>query len=71
MNLEDFIQAVIDFTKVGYSIKESIEKVKGYCSPETINNLVKEINSIIAPGEDIDNNEIYDTKTGITKRDLI
>lgn len=71
MNLEEFIKAVIDFNNIGYSIKESIEKVKGYCSPETINNLVKETNSIIAPNEDIDNNEIYDTETGLTKRDLI
>lgn len=70
MNLEEFIQHVIDFRNAGCSIKESIEKVKGYCSPETINNLVKEINHIIAPGEDIDNGQVYLESTGETLRDL-
>lgn len=57
----------------GKSISEAIEIVKGYCSSDQTksNNPNKNnFETIIAPGEGIDNGEIYDKHTGETIRDL-
>lgn len=56
----------------GYSINEAIDKVKkGYCPDQSSNNHEKLIDTIIAPGEDIDNGQVYSKETGETLRDLI
>lgn len=55
----------------GYSIDEAIDKVKGYCPDQSSNNHEKLIDIIIAPGEDIDNGQIYSESTGEILRDLI
>lgn len=55
----------------GYRLSDAIKIVKGYCSGQTNNNLDKKHNLSIALNEDIDNGEVYDKSTGITKRDLI
>lgn len=52
-------------------IEDQKAKIKGYCSGQTNNNLDKKSNLSIADDEDIDNGEVYDIETGITKRDLI
>lgn len=54
----------------GYKLSDAIEIVKGYCTDQSNSNHTKEIKNIIAPGENIDNGEVYDIETGITKRDL-
>lgn len=66
----DEVQRLVD---EGHSIREAIEAVKSYSQTDKSieNSQNKSIIDIIAPNEDIDNNEIYDTETGITKRDLI
>lgn len=69
--INDSLDEVERLYKEGHSLKSAIEIVKGYCSDQTNNNLDKNNNLSIAPNEDIDNGEIYDKSTGITKRDLI
>ena len=52
-------------------INEEISKIKGYCTDQSNSNLRNKTNLSIADDEDIDNGEVYDIETGITKRDLI
>lgn len=53
--------------------KEAIEIVKGYSQADKNfgDNHEKLIDTIIAPGENIDNGQIYSEATGETLRDLI
>lgn len=69
--INDSLDEVERLYKEGHSLKSAIEIVKGYCSDQTNNNLDKKHNLSIALNEDIDNGEVYDKSTGITKRDLI
>lgn len=52
-------------------INEEKAKIKGYCTDQSNSNLRNKTNLSIADDEDIDNGEVYDIETGITKRDLI
>ena len=73
MNLEDELEEVRRLIKEGFGYNEAIEKVMSYRLSDNSKQSVQVLNtiSIIADNEDIDNNEIYDTETGLTKRDLI
>ena len=73
MNLEDELEEVRRLIKEGFGYNKAIEKVKSYRLSDNSKQSVQVLNtiSIIADNEDIDNNEIYDTETGLTKRDLI
>lgn len=65
----DEVQRLVD---EGHSIKEAINRVKGYSQvrKNIENNHEQLINDIIAPGENIDNDQIYLESTGETLRDL-
>lgn len=52
-------------------IAEEKTKIKGYCVDQNNSNQENLINNIIAPGEDIDNGQVYSEATGETLRDLI
>lgn len=52
-------------------IEDQKAKIKGYCTDQSNSNHRDKLTDIIAPGENIDNGEVYDIETGITKRDLI
>lgn len=55
------------------TIKEAVEIVRGYSQADKNieNNHEKLINKIIAPGENIDNGQVYSESTGEILRDLI
>lgn len=72
LDLNEKLDEVKRLCEEGKSISEAIEIVKGYCSSDQTksNNHTKTFNNSIAPGEGIDNNEIYNEHTGDTIRDL-
>ena len=72
LTINECLDEVQRLVNEGYNIREAIETVKGYSQTDQSikNNQNQLINDIIALDEDIDNNEIYDIETGITKRDL-
>ena len=72
LTINECLDEVQRLVNEGYSINEAINKVKSYSQPdqsiENSNN--NKINLIIAPGENIDNDQIYLESTGETLRDL-
>lgn len=69
--INDSLDEVERLCREGYSVREAIEIVKGYCSDQTNNNHRDKLTDIIAPGENIDNGRIYSEATGEIDRDLI
>lgn len=72
LDLNEKLDEVKRLCEEGKSISEAIEIVKGYCSSDQTksNNHKQLFNNSIAPGEGIDNNEIYNKHTRETIRDL-
>ena len=73
LDLNEKLDEVKRLCEEGKSISEAIEIVKGYhpCDQTEGNNHKKNnFETIIAPGEGIDNGEIYDEDTRDTIRDL-
>ena len=72
LTINECLDEVQRLVNEGCSINEAINKVKSYSQPdqsiENSNN--NKINLIIAPGENIDNDQIYLESTGETLRDL-
>lgn len=52
-------------------IAEEKAKIKGYCVDQNNNNQKNIIENIIAPGENIDNDQVISDETGEVLRDLI
>lgn len=50
--------------------RKALKEYADYCSDQSNSNLKDIVNSI-APGEDIDNGQVYSEETGETLRDLI
>ena len=70
-----FVERVQRETSRGMALKEAVAKIleeesRKLTDQSKASDLENKFNSIIAPGEDIDNGEIYDRKTGETVRDL-
>ena len=51
--------------------RKALKEYADYCSYQSNSNNVKDIVNSIAPGENIDNGQIYSEETGETLRDLI
>lgn len=70
-NINEKASEVVRVYREGKHYDEALEIVKGYCTEQSNSNLDKKSNFSIAPNEDVDNGEVYDTTTGKTIRDLI
>lgn len=69
--LEEARRLTIETRDYKKAFRIALEMYVGYCSGQTNNNHTENINNIIAPGENIDNGQIYADETGQVKRDLI
>ena len=52
------------------SYRQALKSYADYCTNQSNSNLDKNFNLILAENEDIDNGEIFQIDSGITKKDL-
>lgn len=72
LTINECCEEIRRLVQEGSGVNEAIDRVKkGYCPNQSSNNHEKPIDTIIAPGENIDNGQVYLESTGETLRDLI
>lgn len=69
--LEEARRLTLEIKDYKKAFRKALEMYVGYCSDQTNNNHTENINSIIAPGESIDNGQVILDETGEVLRDLI
>ena len=72
LTLNEGLEEVRRLISEGYGVIEAIDKVKSYpqSNKEFENNQDNKITCSIAENEDVDNGEIFQIESGITKKDL-
>ena len=73
LTINECLDEVQRLVNEGHNIREAIKIVKRYSQADQSieNSQNKSISDIIAPGENIDNGQVYSEVTGETLRDLI